>query len=69
MAHAIQQIGERWLRNGKTDAQAGKASIQRLADRVSAVFVPVVLVIAAATLAGWLLMALFLVTMSKVMLR
>ncbi|ORW93796.1 heavy metal translocating P-type ATPase [Mycolicibacter terrae] len=38
-----------------TDAQAGKASIQRLADRVSAVFVPVVLVIAALTLAGWLL--------------
>lgn len=37
------------------DAQAGKASIQRLADRVSAVFVPVVLVIAALTLAGWLL--------------
>jgi len=37
------------------DAQGGKASIQRLADRVSAVFVPVVLVIAAATLAGWLL--------------
>ncbi|MEB3032505.1 heavy metal translocating P-type ATPase [[Mycobacterium] nativiensis] len=38
-----------------TDAQAGKSSIQRLADRVSAVFVPAVLVIAAATLAGWLL--------------
>lgn len=38
-----------------TDAQAGKASIQRLADRVSAVFVPAVLVIAALTLAGWLL--------------
>ena len=37
-----------------TDAQAGKASIQRLADRVSAVFVPVVMVIAAGTLAGWL---------------
>ncbi len=36
------------------DAQGGKASVQRLADRVSAVFVPVVLVIAAATLAGWL---------------
>jgi len=36
------------------DAQSGKASIQRLADRVSAVFVPVVLVIAALTLAGWL---------------
>lgn len=37
------------------DAQSGKASIQRLADRVSAVFVPVVLVIAALTLAGWLI--------------
>ena len=37
------------------DAQSGKASIQRLADRVSAVFVPVVLIIAALTLAGWLL--------------
>lgn len=37
------------------DAQNGKASIQRLADRVSAVFVPAVLAIAAATLTGWLL--------------
>ena len=37
-----------------TQAQAGKARVQRLADRVSAVFVPVVLVIAAVTLAGWL---------------
>ena len=37
------------------DAQNGKASIQRLADRVSAVFVPAVLIIAAVTLAGWLL--------------
>ena len=36
------------------DAQSGKASIQRLADRVSAVFVPAVLVITALTLAGWL---------------
>lgn len=36
-------------------AQSGKASIQRLADRVSAVFVPTVLVIAGLTLAGWLL--------------
>jgi len=36
------------------DAQSGKASIQRLAERVSAVLVPVVLVIAALTLAGWL---------------
>jgi Cu+-exporting ATPase len=37
------------------DAQASKPPIQRLADRVSAVFVPVVLGIAAATLAGWLI--------------
>ncbi len=37
------------------DAQGGKASIQRLADRVSAVFVPAVLIVAALTLAGWLL--------------
>jgi Cu+-exporting ATPase len=36
------------------DAQAAKAPIQRLVDQVSAVFVPVVLVIALATLAGWL---------------
>jgi len=35
------------------DAQAAKAPIQRLADRVSAVFVPVVLLIALATLLGW----------------
>ena len=37
------------------DAQNGKASVQRLADRVSAVFVPAVLVIAAVTVGGWLL--------------
>ena len=37
------------------DAQAAKAPIQKLVDRVSAVFVPAVLVIALATLAGWLL--------------
>ena len=36
------------------DAQAAKAPIQRLVDQVSAVFVPVVLLIAAITLAGWL---------------
>ncbi|MFC5909524.1 heavy metal translocating P-type ATPase [Streptacidiphilus monticola] len=35
-------------------AQQGKAAVQRLADRVSAVFVPVVLLIAVATLAAWL---------------
>ena len=36
-------------------AQAGKAGIQRLADRVCAVFVPSVLACSALTLAGWLL--------------
>ncbi|MFI6033287.1 heavy metal translocating P-type ATPase [Streptomyces sp. NPDC051315] len=36
------------------DAQNGKARVQRLADRISAVFVPVVLIIAVATLGGWL---------------
>lgn len=36
-------------------AQTGKAPVQRLADRISAVFVPVVLVLALATLATWLL--------------
>ncbi|MFW0872424.1 heavy metal translocating P-type ATPase [Rhodococcoides corynebacterioides] len=38
------------------DAQNGKADAQRLADRVSAVFVPVVIAIAAATLLGWMLL-------------
>ena len=37
------------------DAQGGKAEVQRLADRVSAVFVPVVLALAAVTLAAWLI--------------
>ena len=37
------------------DAQSGKADVQRLADRVSGVFVPAVLVLATATLAFWLL--------------
>src|SRR5690606_17810114 len=37
------------------DAQAAKAPIQRIVDRVSAVFVPVVIGIALLTLAGWLL--------------
>ncbi|WP_433266208.1 heavy metal translocating P-type ATPase [Actinosynnema sp. CS-041913] len=36
-------------------AQSGKARVQRLADRISAVFVPVVLAIAVLTLGGWLL--------------
>ncbi|MGY3056042.1 Cu+-exporting ATPase [Streptomyces sp. TE3672] len=37
------------------DAQNGKAEVQRLADRISAVFVPVVLLIALVTLIAWLL--------------
>ncbi|MBA2675462.1 heavy metal translocating P-type ATPase, partial [Ramlibacter sp.] len=36
------------------DAQAAKAPIQRLVDKVAAVFVPVVLLVALATLLGWL---------------
>ncbi|MFH9354467.1 heavy metal translocating P-type ATPase [Kitasatospora sp. NPDC017646] len=39
------------------EAQNGKAAVQRLADRISAVFVPVVILIALATLAGRLLAA------------
>ena len=35
------------------DAQAGKARVQRLADRVSSVFVPLVILVALATLVGW----------------
>jgi len=37
------------------DAQTGKAQIQRLADRVSGVFVPIVIALSLATLAGWLI--------------
>jgi Cu+-exporting ATPase len=37
------------------DAQAGKAPVQRLADRVAAVFVPAVIAFAVATLAFWLI--------------
>jgi P-type Cu+ transporter len=37
-----------------TAAQSGKAPVQRLADRVSGVFVPVVIALAAATLGFWL---------------
>ena len=36
------------------EAQSGKARVQRLADRVSAVFVPAVVALALATLVGWL---------------
>jgi Cu+-exporting ATPase len=45
LAHLVALVGR---------AQADKAAIQRLADRVSGVFVPLVLVAAAVTLAGWL---------------
>ncbi|MEP6650055.1 MAG: heavy metal translocating P-type ATPase [Lapillicoccus sp.] len=38
------------------DAQNGKADVQRLADRVSAVFVPVVIGLAVAVLAAWVLL-------------
>nr|MBA2506998.1 heavy metal translocating P-type ATPase [Thermoleophilaceae bacterium]MBA3587463.1 heavy metal translocating P-type ATPase [Chloroflexota bacterium] len=37
-----------------TDAQSGKAPVQRLADRISGVFVPIVIVISLATLGFWL---------------
>ena len=37
-----------------TEAQSGKAPVQRLADRVSGVFVPIVIALAVATLAFWL---------------
>ena len=36
------------------EAQSGKAEVQRLADRISGVFVPIVLLLSAATLGFWL---------------
>ncbi|MEI7778674.1 MAG: heavy metal translocating P-type ATPase [Actinomycetes bacterium] len=38
-----------------TEAQSGKAEVQRLADRIAGVFVPVVLVLTVLTFLGWLL--------------
>ncbi len=38
-----------------TNAQTGKAPVQRLADRISGVFVPIVIVIALATFAAWMI--------------
>jgi len=46
LAHLIRMVEQ---------AQAGKAGIQRLADRICAVFVPAVLACAVLTLVGWLL--------------
>ncbi|MGH9093079.1 MAG: heavy metal translocating P-type ATPase, partial [Acidimicrobiales bacterium] len=46
LAHMVRLVEE---------AQHQKAAVQRLADRISAVFVPAVIVAALATLAGWLL--------------
>ncbi|MGH9013858.1 MAG: heavy metal translocating P-type ATPase [Acidimicrobiia bacterium] len=48
LAHIVRLVQE---------AQASKAPVQRLADRISAVFVPVVIVIAIASLAGWWFLA------------
>ena len=39
------------------NAQASKAPVQRLVDRISSIFVPVVILIAAASFLGWLLIA------------
>jgi copper-transporting P-type ATPase V len=48
LAHIVRLVEE---------AQAGKAPVERLVDRVSAVFVPVVLALATFTFAGWWLLA------------
>ena len=41
------------------DAQAGKSRVQRLADRISGVFVPVVIVLAVLTLLAWMIVGGF----------
>ena len=38
-----------------TDAQSGKAEVQRLADRISGIFVPIVLALALLVLIGWMI--------------
>jgi P-type Cu+ transporter len=39
-----------------SEAQQGKAPVQRLVDRISAVFVPLVILLSLATLTGWLVL-------------
>lgn len=41
------------------DAQAGKSRVQRLADRISSVFVPIVIALAVLTLLGWMIIGGF----------
>ncbi len=43
------------MRRLMEEAQTGKARVQRLADRVSGIFVPIVILLAIAAFAGWLL--------------
>ena len=45
------------MRRLMEEAQTGKAQVQRLADRVSAVFVPTVILLSVAAFAGWLIFA------------
>ena len=43
------------MRRLMEEAQTGKAKVQRIADRVSAVFVPIVIGLAAAAFVGWMI--------------
>ena len=43
------------MRRLMEEAQTGKARVQRLADRVSGIFVPIVILLAIAAFVGWLL--------------